>query len=315
MRRPPTVGGAIGEPYRPLATSSGESGTTTRRGGPLRVAARSSPSRLTKVWSSAPRPDSNRMRIASLALRSEISSQRPSSSAAIRRSSRRPRAYATAVTMASAAVADNAHRIKTPAVPPGAAKTEPNATSSRPLVLALSSTSSITTADHAVASTMKNVGTSNTTRWCARTRAWSTPEALRHLWEQPAQLCHRVVGRLGSDDRVLREVVAPELPGPQPDHRLAHLEGEPDLRERPELAAYRDHGVRAPRNDHVPRLPESGRDRHGQRPRRRVAVVVRKDADRDAAARGGAAGGGIHDPPEPSAHQHAPRLREPLPRA
>ena len=101
------------------------------------------PAGSTKVWSSATRQDSNRMRVASLALRSEISSQRPSSSAAIRRSSRRPRAYATAVTMASAAVADTAHRIKTPAVPPGAAKTEPNATSSRPLVLALSSTSSI----------------------------------------------------------------------------------------------------------------------------------------------------------------------------
>ncbi|HEY6680912.1 MAG TPA: hypothetical protein VI276_06855 [Actinomycetota bacterium] len=28
-------------------------------------------------------------------------------------------------------------------------------------------------------------------------------------------------------------------------------------------AAARDHGVRAPRDDHVPRFPESGRDRHG----------------------------------------------------
>ena len=49
-------------------------------------------------------------RAASPASRSADSAQRPSSSAAIRRSSRRPRAYATAITMASAAVADTPHR-------------------------------------------------------------------------------------------------------------------------------------------------------------------------------------------------------------
>src|SRR5439155_8744089 len=114
------------------------------------------------------------------------------------------------------------------------------------------------------------------------------------------------------DDRVPCEIVAPELPRSEPDDGFTHLECERDLRERSELASDRDHGVGAPRDDHVPGLAEAGCDRHGQVPGRWVPVVVREDADRDAAARGGAAGGGIHDPPEPPAYEYASSLREQL---
>src|SRR5207237_4963821 len=141
--------------------------------------------------------------------------------------------------------------------------------------------------------------TSSTTRWAARTGSWSTPRDLRHLGEQPAELRERVLGRLGADDRVPREIVAPEFPRSEPDDGFAHLEREGDLRERSELASDRDHGVGAPRDDRVPGLAEAGCDRDRQVPRSGVPVVVREDPDRGAAARGGAAGGGIHDPPEP----------------
>ena len=115
---------------------------------------------------------------------------------------------------------------------------------------------------------MSKIGASKTRDGASRHADLVNPRPT-HLRQQPAELGHRVVGRLGSDDRVLRRSSRPSSQVPIADHGLAHLEGERDLRKRPELAADRDHGVGASRDDRVARLAEPGRDRHGQVPRRR----------------------------------------------